>query len=570
MQVKRNCMFKENNSYKQKGLFDVDQSLTKKQRKLWERSVEHRFFTEVFMNIDEASFSVLYSSVKSRPNVPVNQLIGSLVLKHMNDWTYNELFKNLSFNSLTRHAIGIDNAGTDIFAEASLFNFQNKLIQHLHETGEDLVGNFFDKLTLSQLEEFDIDTTIQRGDSFLIGSNIVDYSRLGLLIEVLLRFSRKLRAEDKTFFGELLVPYLGQRSLEYVYKIERSDIPKELEQIGTLYYQLYTKLNGEYSELKEWAAFERAYKDYFVVEDEKVTLIPSSELGSNHLLSPDDLEATFRNKNGRKSKGYVGHISETAHPDNALNLVTDLSVGPNNLDDAAILEDRLEKMLDKTPQLKEYHSDGGYGSPSLDRRMEEENITQITTAVRGRKPFVEMRISTEEEAIKVDCQGGQQGIVTELSIDKQGRKRWKVTFDYDKCQNCPFADKCRTIVQGIKKGNPKRAWYFGEKQLLKHQREQNYHNLPVERKKIRPNVEATVKEMKKGMNNEKVRLRGSAQILFYMTFTAIGVNLGRIHRHESKKDKKGPKSDSKNHFSSISIGYALRPLVVNYSFPIAA
>ncbi len=55
-------------------------------------------------------------------------------------------------------------------------------------------------------------------------------------------------------------------------------------------------------------------------------------------------------------------MTETANPENKLNLLTDIAVKPNNTDDSAILNSRLETLKEKTPDLKELHTDGAYGS----------------------------------------------------------------------------------------------------------------------------------------------------------------------------------------------------------------
>jgi hypothetical protein len=177
-------MFKKNESYKQYSLFGVTDSLSDSQRSMMETSIEHSFFVNIFSKINEKDFDVLYSTKKSRPNVPVNQLVGALILKNLYNWTYQQLFMNLNFNLLTRHALGAQSLGGSIFAEASIFNFQNKVIEYYIQTGKDLLTEVFDGLTSAQLKEFGIKTDIQRGDSFLLGSNIFDYTRLQLLIEV--------------------------------------------------------------------------------------------------------------------------------------------------------------------------------------------------------------------------------------------------------------------------------------------------------------------------------------------------------------------------------------------------
>jgi hypothetical protein len=63
----------------------------------------------------------------------------------------------------------------------------------------------------------------------------------------------------------------------------------------------------------------------------------------------------------------------------------------------------------------------------------------------------------------------------------------------------------------------------------------NIYKIPEERRKLRANVEATIKEVKRGIKNGKSRLRGLIRNRFYLTFTSISVNLTRIHKYEINK-----------------------------------
>jgi len=522
-------MFRKNEGYIQFNMFGIEQNLTAKQKKMWEESIEHRFFENIFKRIDEQRFSVLYSDKKSRPNVPVNQLVGSLILKHLYDWSYAELFKHLSFNMLTRHAIGIQGLSEDIFAEASIFNFQNRVIEHFLETGEDLLIEIFDSLTAEQLKEFGIDTSIQRGDSFLIGSNIFDYTRLQLLIEVLLRLHRILKEEDKELFKDSIINYTKQTAGQYIYRVEKEDLPKELEQLSKIYHELHTKLKEKYEAHSVFKIFERVYYEHFTIVDEQLQVIDSGELHSAILMSPDDTDATYRTKGREDSKGYVGHLSETANPDNPFDLITDIATYQNNVGDAQILEERLPEMKQKTPEIEEYFVDGLYGSPAIDELMEKYGITQYQTAIRGRKSYGEISIERkEDETVWVSCGGGQV-------VQAQKQKRWKAVFDFQKCSQCPLAEKCNTRISGTKRGIPKRTYYFEEKHILRHTRFKNFEKLPEEKKTIRANVEATVKEEKRGIKNGKVRVRTKIRIGFYLALTSIAINLTRIHKFMNQK-----------------------------------
>ena len=76
-------------------------------------------------------------------------------------------------------------------------------------------------------------------------------------------------------------------------------------------------------------------------------------------------------------KGQSVNVTETANPENELNLLIDIAVKPNNTDDSDIINDRIETLKEKTSDLKELHTDGGYGSEDNDQKFEELGITHI-------------------------------------------------------------------------------------------------------------------------------------------------------------------------------------------------
>lgn len=524
-------MFRKNENYKQFALFDLTNRLSDKKNKMLVNSIEHSFLNNIFSKINENDFKVLYSNIKSRPNVPVNQLVGSLILKHLFNWTYEELFRNLNFNILTRYAIGIRSLDEDMFSEASIYNFQNKVIEYFVQTGKDLLTEVFDNLTAAQLKEFGIKTDIQRGDSFLIGSNIFDYTRLQLLIEVLLRLYWILDEEDKLTYSKIIENYRKQTAGQYIYRIQKENLPKEIGQLAEIYHQMFSALEYKYKDLAAFIIFKRVYVEHFAIVKNKIKVIPSDKLNSAILMSPDDENATFRDKGYLGKKGYCGHISETANPENEFNLISDIIVVPNNVHDAQILEKRLPEMICKTADLCEYHSDGGYGSPSVDKMMEKYNIIQIQNAISGRKAFVKMEIKENEKGgYWVTCENGQK-VKAEKAVKGKNAKRHKAVFDYEKCLQCPLNDKCKSRIMGVKINHPKRTWYFSEEKIRLHKRQQNINLIPENRRKLRANVEATVKEVKRGIKNGKVRLRGQKRIMFYLSLTSIAVNLTRIHKY---------------------------------------
>ena len=66
------------NEYQQLTLNDNTFSLTARELRMLERSLAKQFAEKIFPLINEEKFSVLYSDKASRPNTPVNIIIGGM------------------------------------------------------------------------------------------------------------------------------------------------------------------------------------------------------------------------------------------------------------------------------------------------------------------------------------------------------------------------------------------------------------------------------------------------------------------------------------------------------------
>lgn len=516
-------MFRKNENHLQKDIFSFQEALPKTQQKLLYKSEEYKFYELIFCNIDEEIFKCLYSEVESRPNAPINTMVASLVLKERNDWSYTELFKQIGFNLLTKTALGLNQIDEIPFCQSTLFYFQNKLNDHYIKKGENLLEKVFDKLTSGQLKELKIKTNIQRTDSFLAASNIRSYSRLQLLIEVVLRLYRIFSEEDKERFTELLKNYRRQSSSNYIYGLKGSELPQQIEKIGDIYYQLRHQIGQEYQESKEFQIFERVYQEHFSEEKEKLKVKKSEELSSSCLQSPDDIESTYRNKNGKSSKGQSINIVETVNTENEIELINDVTVKANNINDDKILNERIDKLKEKTPDIDELHFDGAYGSEDNDKKFEQLGITPVQTAIKGRKSKVSIGITKKEEGrYEVSCP--YQNVEAVLSA-----KKYKAEFELSICNNCPLSSKCPTI-----KNKHFRTYNFTEEDYLKNKRHNSINQIPKERRKLRNNVEATVAEFKRKLHNGKLKVRGYFKTLIFAFTMAISINFGRIYRHLAK------------------------------------
>lgn len=518
-------MFRPNRSHDQTELFGYRSHLPPQKRQQLEESEEYQFYQLIFRQIPEADFAVLYSDEGSRPNAPVNTLVAALILLHTRGWTYRELFKHIDFNLTTRVALGLWDLETTPFSRATLFHFQNRLTAYWVETGENLLERVFDALTQEQLAALELQTDIQRADSFLAASNIRDYSRLQLIIEVVQRFVRVLTEADQTAVADLVDPYTGQSSGQYLYRLEAETIPEELAQLGTVYQHLLHRFEAAYGDTEIYRILQRVYTEHFTESADQVQVRPAGELDSTCLQSPDDPDATYRKKRNQESRGYVVHVAETCHPENQLHLITDVAVSPNTTEDSTILAKRVDAMQAKTPDLAELHTDAGYASDATDTALQAEEITLIQTAIKGRDAAVPLTITPLED-------GGYQVRCPEQTVPAQRTpKKWKAEFDWAVCVECPVQDACPTW-----EGTAARRWYFDEEDAQRHARWRRWEALPEERQTVRPNVEATIREMQGAMPHGKLKVRGVWATATYAFLRAIGVNFGRIARFLADPD----------------------------------
>lgn len=517
-------MYKANN---QPDLFTFEtQLLDNEQQKLLEKTPEKAFYNLIFTNINESDYKVLFSKNGSRPNAAINILISALILKERKSWSYDELIASILFDMRTKIALGLSSIDYKPFSRATIFNFQNRLSDYEQKTGTNLLEKTFDNLTASQLKKLKIQTNIQRSDSGLISSNIRKYSRTQLLIEVLLRLVRLFDDSDKDILAAQIKPYSELGSQKYVYQLKSSDLTHELKKLGELYYAVYQHVKIKYSDTDEFRIFQRAYNEHFTVIEGEVKAKGSKELNSSMLQSPDDEDATYRKKRDQKSKGFTINATETGNPENDIQLLTDIVVNKNNIDDSKILEARTNKLIEKTPDLEELHTDGGYGSEAVDKKMKENNITLVTTAIRGRESKIEKTIKQNPENEReyiIKCPHQEVKSVPT-------KKRNKAIFDTEKCNNCPLKEECN-----IFKANGK--YYFTHSDYLKNIRNNNIYKIPEERRKIRPNVEATIKEFKGKTQAGKLKVRGIFKTSLFAFAMGISINFGRIYRMQLSKNE---------------------------------
>lgn len=516
-------MFRKNTKHTQGSLFSSAFMLSEEKRAKLAHSEEQAFYELIYSKIKEEDFACLYSAKESRPNAPINAMVSSLILMNRKSWTYEQLFNEIDFNILTRTALGLHTLDETPFCPASIFNFQNKINDYAVKSGINLFEKVFDHLTQQEIKTLKLRTNIQRTDSFSAASNIRNLSRLQMLVEILIRIYRVLDDQDKQSVKDKFQEYTRTSSSHYLYHLTKEDIPRKLEEIGQLYYWISKNLVAKYRDVEIVKTFELVYQQHFTTVEEKAMVVTPDKLTSGMVQSPDDLDATYHKKSTKESKGQTISITETAHPDNALNLITDVAIAKNNIDDSVILNSRLAALKEKTPDLEQLHMDGAYGSQANDEKMSMLNIMAVQTAIKGTAQRVPMSIDKiDGTTYKVQCP--LQSALSVMSL--LTLQHHKACFDAHICAGCSHCKECPALVR-----NTARVYYFSDADYLRKQRHKNINTIPQLYRTIRSNVEATICEFSNKLRKHKLKVRGLFKTSVFAYSMAVSINFGRIYRH---------------------------------------
>jgi hypothetical protein len=408
----------------------------------------------------------------------------------------------------------------------------------MQEKGVNLIEKAFEQVTDAQIAAYPLKTGKQRMDSTQIASNIRAMSRLQLLVEVLQRVYRMLKAADQTGYAEAFAPFIRGHSGQYVYHLKGQDTSAHLQQIGELMQRLLGELHSAYGQEPVYQMLQRVFGEHFRVEEQAVQTKVDKELSASSLQSPDDLEATYREKAHPAYKGYVANLTETCDPDNKLQLITKTAVAPNSVDDAKLMEADVPNLTERT-DLDTLYTDGGYGSPDADQILQKHQVEQIQTAIRGRAPsreklnLADFDIQQTEtgKPTQITCPQGQT-----VGVHPSSQKKGYVAhFELAICQTCPFYQTSCPAQPG--KRDPRLRMNFSEAQANVSQRRRRSLACLQAGRNLRAAIEATVREVKQPFPASKLPGRGRFRIACMIVGSALATNAHRIQRYLVAKMK---------------------------------
>jgi hypothetical protein len=531
-------MFRKNTQHQQPALISAASELPEKQRKRLENSWAGTFYKEFFSRIDEEAFAVLYSAKASRPNVPVNVLVGLEALKAGFGWSDEELYEHYCYNLQVRYALGYDRLGEGDFEIRTLYYFRERLSRYNAEKGLNLLEQAFEQITDAQITTLKVRTGMQRMDSTQIASNIVSASRLQLLVEGLQRVARLLNESDKVRLAENFAPYLRESAGHYTYRVKGKEALQEhLQRIGQSIYSLLQKLRPTYAAETAFQVLERLFAENFNLGESQVSPKANEEIRAGCLQSVDDLEATYRTKGNAHYQGYVANLTETCDPANEIQLITKVQVASNNVDDSHLLAEALPNLQART-QVETMVTDGGYGGAASDTALQNAQVSLLQTAIRGRSPNpeklhlanFEIKFNPEGKPSKVTCPQGQ----TVPAQTSSHQKAFVAHFDPAVCQACPLCERCPAQPG---KRDARHHLRFTQTEARAAERRRMSQSHAQDRHNLRAAVEASVRSLKHPFPAGKLPVRGKFRVTCMMIGSAAMTNVRRIQRYTAAKIK---------------------------------
>lgn len=525
--------FRLNNS-QQLSLFDELSFLSKRKQKMLQNSWAQDFSDHVFTKINEQIFAPLYSeNTNSRPNAPINVIVGALILKDYTDQTDDELRESIEFDFRYQYALHTTSFEEQPFSDRTFSRFRERCAAYELTTGEDLVHKCFVDLAENMREFMDISPNMKRMDSMMIESNIRKMGRLELLYTCLSNLVKKLHSDGRADLIKGLEHYAEPDDRNRVI-YHNSDMPQKerLQKVIDDAAALLPKCEEEYGETKEYQLLLRAI-DEQTKKDDNGHNIPKEKgdgMTSSSLQNPSDPDATFRSKAGKDHRGYAANLTETVDENGSI--ITDYQYDVNTRSDVSFIREEIEnaeKMEDTTTVI----TDGAYSSKEIQDLAAEKNIEIVTTGLLGRKPrpiLLDFKLSEDGKSV-IEC---PEGNTPKASSYNEKNNTIRVSFLRCQCEGCPHREEC---LAKLKKRTAVLFLSLNARERAQEQKDREDDESLKLAGRIRNGVETLPSILRRKNNVDHMPVRGKLKTKLFFGFKVMALNFTKLHLYTRGLEK---------------------------------
>ena len=433
------------NAAQQMSIFDSSFMLTDREKKALDRSWAKVFAEDVFPYIDEERFRVLYSEKDSRPNTPVNVIVGAEIIKMLFDLSDDEIVDNLMLDPRYQLALHTGSFDEQPLSDKSLSRFRRRCYDYEQAYGVDIYHDCVTGLAEATARMMGIDKRIRRMGSLMVEANIRKLSRMELIytcIAKLVRYLHKNGRDD--LIGHMAHYYDPNDFNRVIYHSRSTDVQERIEVLLADAQQLLERCGSSFEDALEYQLFIRCLGEQTVLEDGRRRLQTKADGGmhAGMLQNPSDPDATYRDKAGRSHKGYAANVEESVGKNGSV--ATDYQFDRNIKSDSEFLREHLEKIGPQAEETK-LVADGAYSGEDNTKLAADQNIDLITTALTGKDVDPVMgAFKLSEDGTKVLC--CPKGHAPKSNWYNKATGQINVSFDRNKCAGCIYQDHCHPKI----------------------------------------------------------------------------------------------------------------------------
>lgn len=434
------------NESQQYTLDDSFYSLNERTKKFILSSWAKSFADIIFPIINEQRFAILYSDKKaSRPNNPVNSVVGALILKEMFDLTDDELFASILCDVRFQYALHTTSFSEQPFSDRTFSRFRERNYLHTIETGVDLLHQEMEAMAQNFAKYLNINPTLKRMDSIMVSSSCKKMSRLEVLYTCVANMVKAVHRTGEEQYLKNKEHYLQADDCNiFIYHRKNEDVSSRLQQVLEDAANLVDELGETFFELPEYQLLRRVLYEQ-MDEDSDGKMIPKDKknIPPNSLHNPSDPDATYRTKAKQRHIGFVGNFVETFDEKNAI--ITSYDYQINSHPDTAFCKEIIEKLGLQESELT-LIADGGYASTENSELAGTHNIDLITTALTGKIPnkiFAGFQIDVQKREVLI-CPNGNKPYKTTYH---KATEMYRTNFSKSHCETCPHREECGATIQ---------------------------------------------------------------------------------------------------------------------------
>lgn len=434
------------NSSQQYSLTDITSNLTSRERKALDNSWAKIFAEEIFPSIDEERFRVLYSErTQCRSNTSVNICVGALIIKEMFQISDDEIVENLMLDPRYQYALHTTSYDEQPLSDKALSRFRKRCYEYESAYGIDLLHDCVTDLRGKIAKMMNISPRIKRMDSLMIEANIKNLSRAELLYACISKLVCYIHRNQRDDLLTGLEHYYD--SSDYNKTFYHNDSTKTDEQIYTILRdanKLLALCGSEFEVTAEYQLLLRCLSEQTIIENDSRRLRHKEDGGfsSSMLQSPTDPDATFREKSGKKYRGYVGNLEESVGENGSI--ITEYQFEQNIYSDSQFLQDNLQKAeVQEEPAV--LVTDGAYCGVENTALAASKNIQLVTTDLTGKDvPDIYADFVLNEEGTRIlQCPAGNSPVSCCCS---SSNGHIHASFSKETCMNCSHKDECKVKV----------------------------------------------------------------------------------------------------------------------------